>query len=301
MDTDSIQISALTPVEVEFKFYIQDLHGKKHPAIIRYQYPLYFKEYFSRVESILANTVLREFKPRLSIDTLYCLRKKRQVFKSIRGFKFWSNFLISFNPDLSSLSVDEVETLSKEGFLKAVTVLLPLYVQYDGELCDLIIPFQNYDYPLCGEWDDIIHELLNLHKLVNNELPNRDFEHLWNEAFSFYSSICIVDAIVVPENYIIPTCRSSELILEFKQYKNIPGTTKTYRIDAANTNTNTQKHIHVYFDGEQLYAINVDGTPHDGSKYKLSKKDQAFLRDMGFVVPENGILEMYSFKDKPNT
>ena len=144
-------------------------------------------------------------------------------------------------------------------------------------------------------------KLLNLHKLVNNELPNRDFEHLWNEAFSFYSSFCIVDAIVVPENYIIPTCRSSELILEFKQYKNIPGTTKTYRIDAANTNTNTQKHIHVYFDGEQLYAINVDGTPHDGSKYKLSKKDQAFLRDMRFVVPENGILEMYFFKDKPNT
>ena len=97
---------------------------------------------------------------------------------------FGVNFLISFNPDLSSLSVDEVETLSKEGFLKAVTVLLPLYVQYDGELCDLIIPFQNYDYPLCGEWNDIIHELLNLHKLVNNELPNRDLEHLWNEAFS---------------------------------------------------------------------------------------------------------------------
>lgn len=69
-------------------------------------------------------------------------------------------------------------------------------------------------------------KLLNLHKLVNNELPNRDFEHLWNEAFSFYSSFCIVDAIVVPENYIIPTCRSSELILEFKQYKNIQGQRK---------------------------------------------------------------------------
>jgi|GEM_PF-4137684 len=297
MDTESIQITVHTPVEVEFKFFVKDLKGRNHPAIIRYHYPLFFKEYFSRAESILANTILEEFKPKLTYDTLYCFRKKAHVYNSIHGLRFWDKLYITLNQDLSSLSLEEVGALSNEEKLKSTKVLLPLYVQYNGDRDYLLIPHQNYNYPIGSEWDDLIHVLLNLSKYVNGELSYRDYEQLCHEVCLYYSSFCIIDSIIVPEDYIIPIRVSNEIILEYKQYKNIPGTTKTYRIDAANTNTMTQKHIHVFYDGKQLYAINVDGTSHDGSKYILSKKDQSFLKDMGFTVPKDGILEKYSFQD----
>ena len=38
-----------------------------------------------------------------------------------------------------------------------------------------------------------------------------------------------------------------------------------YRIDPANTNTKTKRHIHIY-NGKESYAQNDDGSPHDGSK-----------------------------------
>lgn len=97
----------------------------------------------------------------------------------------------------------------------------------------------------------------------------------------------IVDHIVRDANSSEP-----ELLLEYEKYKQIPGTNKWYRFDSANTNTKTQDHIHVYQGkNNQLYAINQDGTPHDGSKAQLGKKEIRFLASIGFTAPTDGILE----------
>ena len=81
------------------------------------------------------------------------------------------------------------------------------------------------------------------------------------------------------------------LLLEWQQYKNIPKTNLTYRYDPANTNTKTKDHIHVYQNKNQLYAINKDGTPHDGSRTRLGSKERKFLKSIGFTPPKDGILE----------
>lgn len=302
MDTESIYITPLTLVEVEFRFTVQDIYGRKCPALIRYQYPLYFKDYFLRSELVLAQNGLVSLNPRFTKDTLYNSRKSKFVSKTKREYpRFWGNLLITFSPDYSSLPQEEIERLSKADKLKAVLVQLPVYVRYDGDLKNIMLSPQQYDYPLGEKWDEVIEEMLTLHKWVNKVITKPEYDRLWYAATLYHKSICIIDSVIVPKNYTVPASVSKNLVLEFKQYKSIPGTTKTYRIDAANTNTMTQKHIHVFYDGEQIYAMNVDGTPHDGSKCVLSKKDQKFLKDMGFTVPQDGILELYTFKDGSHT
>jgi hypothetical protein len=51
------------------------------------------------------------------------------------------------------------------------------------------------------------------------------------------------------------TVLTSQLLLEYQQYKNIPKTNLFYRYDNANTNTKTMDHIHVFAKDNQLYAI----------------------------------------------
>lgn len=87
------------------------------------------------------------------------------------------------------------------------------------------------------------------------------------------------------------TFLEQELILEWEQYKKVPKTNLTYRYDSENTNTKTKDHIHVFSKNNQLYAINIDGTAHDGSKAKLSSKEIKFLKSIGFTPPTAGILE----------
>ena len=81
---------------------------------------------------------------------------------------------------MSSLSLEKVGILSDEKKLKSTIVLLPLYVQYNGDRDYLMIPHQDYNYPIESEWDDLIHMLLNLSKYVNGELSYRDYEQLCN-------------------------------------------------------------------------------------------------------------------------
>jgi len=82
-----------------------------------------------------------------------------------------------------------------------------------------------------------------------------------------------------------------ELLLELKRYGKIPKTNRNYRYDAGNTNTQTRDHIHILAGRKELYAINRDGTPHDGSRYQLSKRDINFLKSIGFHPPKDGLLE----------
>jgi hypothetical protein len=83
-----------------------------------------------------------------------------------------------------------------------------------------------------------------------------------------------------------------QLLLEYEQYKQIPKSNKWYRFDSGDTNTKTQNHVHVYQGkNNQLYAVNQDGSSHDGSKAQLGKKEIRFLKSIGFKPPKNGILE----------
>lgn len=91
-------------------------------------------------------------------------------------------------------------------------------------------------------------------------------------------------------------------VLEHLQYKNIPGTTNSYRIDAANTNTVTQRHAHVYAKanggGKQLYSVNVDGTGHDGSSgITIPKEHGHYFKKSGFDIPSSLVLESLDVGD----
>ena len=84
------------------------------------------------------------------------------------------------------------------------------------------------------------------------------------------------------------------LLLEYNVYKRFGETKLYYRLDKANNAVGQQRHIHVFKDKDgriQVFAINFDGTPHDGSKYQLTPKIQDALIKLGIPVPPSGILE----------
>lgn len=96
----------------------------------------------------------------------------------------------------------------------------------------------------------------------------------------------------------------SELVvaLEHNTYKMLPGTRNSYRIDAQNTRTKTQRHAHVYAKhsggGKQLYSVNVDGSGHDGSSGTIIPMSHAqYLRSLGFEIPDNLSLESLDYSD----
>ena len=62
---------------------------------------------------------------------------------------------------------------------------------------------------------------------------------------------------------------------EYANYKKFENTKCYYRLDKGNNAVGQERHIHVFTDERgkhQLYAINYDGTKHDGAKYRLNKK-----------------------------
>lgn len=86
------------------------------------------------------------------------------------------------------------------------------------------------------------------------------------------------------------------LAFEHEVYMRIPGTTNSYRQDAANTNTQTQRHLHVYAKlnggGKELYSVNLDGSGHDGSSgTPISSANADFFRSKGYNVPLTNTLE----------
>ena len=86
------------------------------------------------------------------------------------------------------------------------------------------------------------------------------------------------------------------LALEHKTYKTIPKTRCSYRQDSQNTNTKTQKHLHVYAKengkGNQLYAVNIDGSGHDGSSGVVIPSSHAeHFRAGGYDIPDSLTLE----------
>ncbi|MBC3832436.1 hypothetical protein H8K33_13095 [Undibacterium amnicola] len=86
------------------------------------------------------------------------------------------------------------------------------------------------------------------------------------------------------------------LVLEHETYKQIPGTKASYRQDAANTNTMTDKHAHVYAKknggGQELYSVNFNGKGHDGySGTPISSSHADYFRSLGYNIPATNVLE----------
>lgn len=113
---------------------------------------------------------------------------------------------------------------------------------------------------------------------------------------------CTVDGIVVEEGddidiFLDKYVQNGEkrIVLEHQIYKQYgKSKVKVYRIDKGNGGVGCQTHIHVKNKHGELFAMNIDGTSHDGSKVKLSKHDINTLKKLGFEVPDNGILEWYN-------
>lgn len=107
---------------------------------------------------------------------------------------------------------------------------------------------------------------------------------------------CDVDAIIIEEDSCeITLLKNCELITEHNVYKPFGKSTLVYRIDKGDGTPGHLTHIHVYSKSGQLFAMNIDGTSHDGSKARLSKQAQRKLSELGFQVPKDGILEWIKF------
>lgn len=107
----------------------------------------------------------------------------------------------------------------------------------------------------------------------------------------------IVDTITIPEAIDRHTDKSG-LIFEAKTiYNPIPGVRHyTYRIDKqlGDGGPGRQRHIHVFHNGEQVFAMNADSTAHDGShQVKIPDDVSSFLSQKGFSLPPNNIIECY--------
>jgi len=65
----------------------------------------------------------------------------------------------------------------------------------------------------------------------------------------------------------------------------------TMRIDHA-THGAGQTHAHIYArKGDQLGVVNLDGTSSHGTRMRVSKQDTEVLRQHGFAIPANRMVE----------
>jgi hypothetical protein len=90
--------------------------------------------------------------------------------------------------------------------------------------------------------------------------------------------------------------RARVRLFEHEVYKRIPGAKSSFREDPGNTNTMTLRHSHVFAKpkggGGQLYAVNIDGSGHDGSGGTSIPATHAdFFRSKGYTIPVNNVLE----------
>lgn len=83
-------------------------------------------------------------------------------------------------------------------------------------------------------------------------------------------------------------------------FSKVLGTTYTYRIDKPRgiPGPGNLKHIHLYAkDKKQVFAMNLDGSAHDGyHQVEITKEIASFLRNKGFTVPANNLIEWIDFK-----
>lgn len=106
-----------------------------------------------------------------------------------------------------------------------------------------------------------------------------------------------LESIIISED-VYNSIDNSGFIVEAKSTSNIiPGSKYSYRIDRpfGEQKPGNMKHIHILVKGKDMFAMNVDGTAHDGSHNVLIPKDVSdFMKKKGFQVPPSGIIEFYN-------
>ncbi|MDD4963627.1 MAG: hypothetical protein PHI11_06890 [Gallionella sp.] len=90
-----------------------------------------------------------------------------------------------------------------------------------------------------------------------------------------------------------------ESISESANYDRVPKTQMSVRFDNGKTNKMTKDHAHVFArpngQGKELFAVNIDGSGHDGSSGKaIPRKVGEFLKDKGYAMPLNLVIESMS-------
>lgn len=110
----------------------------------------------------------------------------------------------------------------------------------------------------------------------------------------------IVDSIIVTEEDNDKFDKSG-LILEAKvQFTPVPNVKHySYRIDKqlGDGGPGRQRHIHIFYNNNELFALNADSTAHDGyHKVRIPDVLSKFLNDKGFPVPPDNIIEFYQAK-----
>ena len=108
----------------------------------------------------------------------------------------------------------------------------------------------------------------------------------------------VVDGIIICDDIELEGI-SGELIVEKKdKFPQIPGTRYSFRKDNPRgiPGPGNQQHIHIYaLDTTELFAINIDGSAHDGCHgAKIPEEIAQFLIKKGFTVPSNRIIEWYT-------
>ena len=92
---------------------------------------------------------------------------------------------------------------------------------------------------------------------------------------------------------------TGEFLLEAKTYFNrIPNTKYSYRLHKVfgEQKPGHLTHAHIYSRGKEIFAMNVDGTAHDGYHQAIIPYEVAdFLRSKGFTVPVGNIIEVVAY------
>lgn len=109
----------------------------------------------------------------------------------------------------------------------------------------------------------------------------------------------VIDCIIVTED-VDKTLNKEGLILEKKDhFAPVPGQNHfSYRIDKqlGNGGPGLQRHIHMFRDGKEIFAMTVDGTAHDGyHQVEIPKELNPFLIKKGFQIPPDNIIELRQY------
>lgn len=110
------------------------------------------------------------------------------------------------------------------------------------------------------------------------------------------SCLTIDPEIIVTEELIYALVESKDY------YTNIPGLKGySFRKDRPNgiPCSGNQYHWHIYQRGKECFAVNIDGTGHDGyHQVKIEKNLADFLRSQGANIPDSNIIECKFFSNK---
>lgn len=110
----------------------------------------------------------------------------------------------------------------------------------------------------------------------------------------------IIDSIIVTEQVNQSFKKEGLILLESKNaFSPVPGVKHySYRIDKqqGDGGPGRQRHIHLFYNGKELFAMNIDATAHDGyHQVEIPKELNPFLVSKGFPIPSNNIIELRQY------